>query len=166
MLFEGNQAIYLYDSLLYADFFQRWRFVSAVMHLLAGVLLAQLAAVYLCVSALHSLLLSTTLLHPPSYREAKPCGLLIPAYIARKAPTLSVGGFSHMDQGRFSNRRRGTLHYLVAGRVAGKVTVIVVPLPGSLCNAMGASWSFAACLTMERPSPVPPISLEWLLSTR
>ena len=49
---------------------------------------------------------------------------------------------------------------------AGNVTVIVVPFPTSLCKAMPALKYPAACFTMESPRPVPPDSLEWLLSTR
>ena len=48
----------------------------------------------------------------------------------------------------------------------GNVTWIVVPVPGRLETSMLALWSMAACLTMDSPRPVPPTSLEWLLSTR
>ena len=48
----------------------------------------------------------------------------------------------------------------------GNVTLIVVPVPGRLETSMLALWSMAACFTMESPRPVPPTSLEWLLSTR
>ena len=48
----------------------------------------------------------------------------------------------------------------------GNVTLIVVPVPGRLETSMPALWSMAACLTMDSPRPVPPTSLEWLLSTR
>ena len=48
----------------------------------------------------------------------------------------------------------------------GNVTLMVVPVPGRLETSMAALWSIAACFTMESPRPVPPTSLEWLLSTR
>ena len=48
----------------------------------------------------------------------------------------------------------------------GNVTWMVVPTPGRLETSMAALWSIAACLTMDSPRPVPPTSLEWLLSTR
>ena len=44
-------------------------------------------------------------------------------------------------------------------------TVTVVPSSGTLSTVMSAPCRLAACFTMERPSPVPPISLERLLST-
>ena len=49
---------------------------------------------------------------------------------------------------------------------SGKTIVIAVPLPGSLCSSTRALWNCAPCLTMDRPRPVPPTSLLWLLSTR
>ena len=48
----------------------------------------------------------------------------------------------------------------------GMCTVKVVPLPGTLSTCTVAWWIISACFTMERPSPVPPTSLERLLSTR
>ena len=48
----------------------------------------------------------------------------------------------------------------------GNVTVTVVPPSTTLCSSILALCSLAACLTMDSPSPVPPTSLEWLLSTR
>ena len=48
----------------------------------------------------------------------------------------------------------------------GKTTVIVVPWPGVLSSVSLAWWSWTACLTMDKPRPVPPDFLEWLLSTR
>ncbi len=41
-----------------------------------------------------------------------------------------------------------------------------VPRPTWLSMWIWAPWREAPCFTMDRPSPVPPISLEWLLSTR
>ncbi len=46
------------------------------------------------------------------------------------------------------------------------VTVTFVPFPSSLSKAAWAPWSWAMCLTMARPNPVPPVSRERLLSTR
>ena len=43
---------------------------------------------------------------------------------------------------------------------------IVVPSPGLLSILIRAWWRIAPCFTMDRPKPVPPVSLEWLLSTR
>ena len=40
-----------------------------------------------------------------------------------------------------------------------------VPLPGALVSSILPWWYCTACFTMERPSPVPPEDLEWLLST-
>ena len=48
----------------------------------------------------------------------------------------------------------------------GKATWMQVPAPGWLVRLMAALWSRAACFTMDRPRPVPPTSLERLLSTR
>jgi len=48
----------------------------------------------------------------------------------------------------------------------GNTRQMVVPTPGSLCSSTWALWTWAPCLTMDSPRPVPPISLEWLLSTR
>ena len=45
---------------------------------------------------------------------------------------------------------------------AVKLTAIAVPLPGSLLSSIFAPWYCAACLTMERPRPVPPTSL-WMI---
>ena len=41
-----------------------------------------------------------------------------------------------------------------------------LPSPGALSISTCALCRRAACLTMESPNPVPPTSLEWLLSTR
>ena len=49
---------------------------------------------------------------------------------------------------------------------AGKTSVIFVPASGLLSSFSSASWNWATCFTMDRPSPVPPMALEWLLSTR
>ncbi len=48
----------------------------------------------------------------------------------------------------------------------GNTRRTVVPSPSVLCRLTLALWKAAPCLTMESPRPVPPISLEWLLSTR
>lgn len=49
---------------------------------------------------------------------------------------------------------------------SGKITRTVVPFPISLCSSTAAWCIAAACLTMDRPRPVPPVSFERLLSTR
>ena len=46
------------------------------------------------------------------------------------------------------------------------VSSILVPFPNSLSTRISASWIIAPCFTIDRPRPVPPLSLEWLLSTR
>ena len=48
----------------------------------------------------------------------------------------------------------------------GNCISILVPLPGALSTLTFAPCRSAPCFTMESPSPVPPRSLEWLLSTR
>ena len=48
----------------------------------------------------------------------------------------------------------------------GKSISILVPFPGTLSTLTFAPCNSAPCLTIESPSPVPPRSLEWLLSTR
>ena len=53
-----------------------------------------------------------------------------------------------------------------AFRSFGNVIVISVPLPISLTIFSVPPRKVTPCLTIERPSPVPPIALEWLLSTR
>ena len=49
--------------------------------------------------------------------------------------------------------------------VFGNFIQISVPHPSSLCNITLPFNVPTACFTIESPSPVPPISLEWLLST-
>ena len=48
----------------------------------------------------------------------------------------------------------------------GSVTVMVVPLPKAESTWMVPRWIITACLTMDKPRPVPPTSLDRLLSTR
>ena len=48
----------------------------------------------------------------------------------------------------------------------GSVTVMVVPLPRVESTWMVPRWIITACLTMDKPRPVPPTSLDRLLSTR
>ena len=48
----------------------------------------------------------------------------------------------------------------------GRLTLMLVPFPGALSMDIRPPWYWTACLTIDRPSPVPPDSLEWLLSTR
>ena len=48
----------------------------------------------------------------------------------------------------------------------GKVRVTEVPTPSRLSRRISMPRAAAPCLTMDSPSPVPPISREWLLSTR
>jgi len=49
---------------------------------------------------------------------------------------------------------------------AGNRISNVVPLPGSLETSIDASWAWTTCLTIDKPSPVPPISRDLDLSTR
>ena len=58
------------------------------------------------------------------------------------------------------------LLFQTAFRSFGNVIVISVPLPISLTIFSAPPRKVTPCLTIERPSPVPPIALEWLLSTR
>ena len=58
------------------------------------------------------------------------------------------------------------LSVVSAGWLRGKVTMMAVPSPGSLSTVRVARWYSALCLTMDRPRPVPPVSLERLLSVR
>ena len=58
------------------------------------------------------------------------------------------------------------LLFQTAFRSFGNVIVISVPLPISLTIFSVPPRKVTPCLTIERPSPVPPIALEWLLSTR
>ena len=48
----------------------------------------------------------------------------------------------------------------------GRMTVKVLPLPSVLSSVMTPFARSTAWRTSERPSPVPPISREWPLSTR
>ena len=48
----------------------------------------------------------------------------------------------------------------------GNVTVMLVPFPRVLWRSILPPWYWTACLTIDRPRPVPPEALEWLLSTR
>ena len=59
-----------------------------------------------------------------------------------------------------------TIHCSLAALYAGKLSLISVPFPTSLCILISALWKAAACFTMDSPKPVPPIAFEWLLSTR
>ena len=68
-------------------------------------------------------------------------------------------------QGRVRLGRQRQLHGRTS--LAGwKKTPTQVPLPSWLSRSTLALWQAAACLTIDSPRPVPPISLEWLLSTR
>jgi hypothetical protein len=51
-------------------------------------------------------------------------------------------------------------------RFAGKVTEKTDPLPKTLAMSNVAPWRCSTCLTIARPSPVPPVSRERLRSTR
>ena len=51
-------------------------------------------------------------------------------------------------------------------RLAGKTIAKVEPTPGVLSILSSALWRCATCLTIARPSPVPPVSRERLRSTR
>ena len=51
-------------------------------------------------------------------------------------------------------------------RAAGSVTVKTEPLPGVLWMSSRPRWRLTTCLTMARPSPVPPSWRERALSTR
>ena len=68
---------------------------------------------------------------------------------AERPPPISAGAFLFV---RFS-------HFF------GKLTLISVPR-SSDSRLMRPLWYWAACFTMDRPRPVPPVALEWLLSTR
>ena len=59
-----------------------------------------------------------------------------------------------------------TIHCSLAALYAGKLSLISVPFPSSLCILISALWKAAACFTIDSPKPVPPIAFEWLLSTR
>ena len=54
----------------------------------------------------------------------------------------------------------------LASLIAGNVTVISVPSPGSLFSAISAFNFNRICLTIASPRPVPPVDLLLLLSTR
>jgi S-adenosylmethionine:tRNA ribosyltransferase-isomerase len=51
-------------------------------------------------------------------------------------------------------------------RAAGSTMRNTEPLPGSLCISISPPWRCTTCLTIARPSPVPPVSRERLPSTR
>ena len=68
---------------------------------------------------------------------------------AERPPPISAGAFLFV---RFS--------YFF-----GKLTLISVPCSLD-SRLMRPLWYWAACFTMDRPRPVPPVALEWLLSTR
>ncbi len=57
-------------------------------------------------------------------------------------------------------------YFLSAVPPAGKFTRMVVPVPTVECSSILAPCSTAMCLTMASPSPVPPVALLRLLSTR
>ena len=56
--------------------------------------------------------------------------------------------------------------FSAGGSTGGKVTRMVVPVPTVLFRSSLASCSMTMCLTMASPSPVPPVALLRLLSTR
>ena len=72
--------------------------------------------------------------------------------------------------------KRMAAHYALAGarafvssmstRAPGNWQLKVQPRPGSLAILRSASWRSSTCLTIARPSPVPPSSRERLSSTR
>lgn len=51
-------------------------------------------------------------------------------------------------------------------RAGGSVSVNTEPSPGVLWMSNSPPWRPIACLTMAKPSPVPPVPRERLLSTR
>lgn len=62
--------------------------------------------------------------------------------------------------------RTGEAYHWVMPPAAGSVKRTVVPCPTSLSIASSPPWASTRCLTMARPSPVPPSSRERALSTR
>src|SRR5690349_49896 len=51
-------------------------------------------------------------------------------------------------------------------QATGSLSLKVLPLPGALSTSMLPPWTWATCLTIERPRPVPPISRDRERSTR
>ena len=49
---------------------------------------------------------------------------------------------------------------------AGSRRVKVEPVPSALQTVASPPWPAATCLTMDRPSPVPPVSRDLAASTR
>lgn len=63
-------------------------------------------------------------------------------------------------------RPKPSIFYLSSCFKAGKTTVKVEPLPSSLSRRIVPWHCCTTCLTMDRPSPVPPVLRLWDLSTR
>ena len=72
----------------------------------------------------------------------------------RGVPIVRFYGSAHFDSGIFRYS------------AVGKCIVKVVPLPRALSSSRRAWCIISPCFTMESPRPVPPTSLERLLSTR
>ena len=53
-----------------------------------------------------------------------------------------------------------------ADEAFGRVKMNSVPIPSVLITSMFSLWAVRISFVMESPSPVPPISREWDLSTR
>ena len=60
----------------------------------------------------------------------------------------------------------GAFLFIVLPSYFQKDSFTVVPLSILLSSEIIALCNIAPCLTIESPSPVPPILREWLLSTR
>ena len=93
-------------------------------------------------------------------RKKKKDPIFVGPLITRAA--ISNGSAGGLEQAGW-NRRAGTGG---ADHGAGKCTAMVVPWSSVLWTEMVPLCMLTACFTMESPRPVPPMFLEWLLSTR
>ena len=85
---------------------------------------------------------------------------------AHRYPSPRAGiALTHGDAG-FAMDSSGATEPRTRTRAAGSMKRNSDPLPGSLCTSNSPPWRCTTCLTIDSPSPVPPVSRERLPSTR
>lgn len=84
---------------------------------------------------------------------------------AKNAPT-PITTYALFYDGKYITNEQMNDKKLVYISIFYSTTIILVPLPSSLTNSIFPSCSSTICFTIARPRPVPPVSLDLLLSTR
>ena len=101
-------------------------------------------------------------------RGALPRG---PAAFEKAGKTFELGSYSTGGGSRVRRTHCLNQKFRVSGGFSkppekGRRTVTEVPAPGADSSEIEPPWRSTMCLTIERPSPVPPVCLERDLSTR